>query len=165
MSGSGDNGGVKGISGVQHFDHVGIVVDDLELVTAFFVDLGFERSGSMRLEDKWIDRVVRLDGVQLEMVSVSAPDGSGRIELTKFHRPADPAAAQGPLANRLGIRHIAYIVDDLDSVVERLRGRGVETVGEIVDFENIFRLCYIGGPEGLIVELAERIDGDADKAA
>ena len=156
MSGSG-RGGAKG--GALRFDHVGIVVDDLELVTAFFVDLGFERSDPMRVEGEWVDRVVGLDGVQLDMVSVNAPDGSGRIELTKFLRPADPEAAQRPPANRLGLRHIAYIVDDLDRVIEGLRGKGLETVGDIVTYEDVFRLCYVGGPEGLIVELAEEIRG------
>jgi catechol 2,3-dioxygenase-like lactoylglutathione lyase family enzyme len=145
------------MGGVQRFDHVGVVVDDLELMTAFFVDLGFERSEPMRLEGEWIDRVVGLDGVQLEMVSVNAPDGSGRLELTKFQRPTDAAAVQNPLANRRGFRHIAYAVDDLDSVVERLRGKGLTTIGDIVNYEDIFLLCYIGGPEGLIVELAQRI--------
>lgn len=152
------------MGGVQRFDHIGAVVDDLELVTAFFVDLGFERGNPMRLEGEWMDRVVGLDGVQAEMVTVNAPDGSGRLELTKYHRPADPAAAQSPLANRLGFRHIAYVVDDLDRVVERLRGKGLDTVGDIVNYEDIFRLCYIGGPEGLIVELAERIGGGTDQA-
>ena len=162
MSGPGSAGG-RG--GALRFDHVGIVVDDLELVTAFFVDLGFERSGPMRVEGEWVDRVVGLDGVQLDMVSVNAPDGSGRIELTKFHRPTDPAAAQRPAANGLGFRHIAYIVDDLDSVIERLRGKGLDTVGDIVTYEDIFRLCYVGGPEGLIVELAEEIRAGSTRQA
>jgi catechol 2,3-dioxygenase-like lactoylglutathione lyase family enzyme len=148
------------MGGVQRFVHAGVVVDDLELVTAFFVDLGFERSDAIRLEGEWMDRVVGLDGVRAEMVMVSAPDGSGALELTKFHQPADPAAAQSPLANRLGFRHIAYAVNDLDSVVERLRGKGLDTVGDVVNYEDTYRLCYIGGPEGLIVELAEQIGGD-----
>jgi catechol 2,3-dioxygenase-like lactoylglutathione lyase family enzyme len=151
------SGGGTGV--VRRFDHVGLVVDDLELVTEFFVGLGFERTAPMRIEDKWVDRVVGLDDVQLEMVSVNAPDGSGRIELTKFHQPVDPATAQSPLPNRLGFRHIAYVVDDIDRVVERLRGKGLDTVGDIVNYEGIFRLCYVGGPEGLIVELAEEIGG------
>lgn len=105
------------MSGVERFDHVGFVGDDLALVTAFFVDLGFERSNPMRLEGEWADPVVGLIGVQAEMVTVNAPGGSGRLELTKYHRPMNPEAAQGPSANRLGFRHIAYLVDDLDSIV------------------------------------------------
>lgn len=152
------------MSGVQRFEHVGVVVEDLESVTAFFVDLGFKRDDLMRLEGEWIDRVVGLDGVRMEMVIVYAPDGSGRLELTKFHQPADPAPAQSPLSNRLGFRHISYAVDDIDSIVERLRANGLDTIGDIVNYEDTYRLCYIGGPEGLIVELAERIGGGTDQA-
>lgn len=153
-----------GMSGVRRFDHVGVVVDDLELVTKFFADLGFECGDPMRLEGAWIGQVVGLEGVELDMVSVSAPDGSGRLELTRFRRPVDPAPAQSPPANRLGFRHIAYEVDDIDGVVERLRANGLDTVGEIVNYEDVYRLCYVAGPESLIVELAERIGGGGQAA-
>jgi catechol 2,3-dioxygenase-like lactoylglutathione lyase family enzyme len=154
----------NGIKGVQRFDHVGVVVEDLQLVTAFFEDLGFEHGDPIQLEGEWMDRVVGLDRVQAEMVIVNAPDGSGRLELTKYHRPAHQARAHQPSANRLGFRHIAYVVEDLDSVVNRLRGKGLNTIGDIVNYENTYRLCYIGGPEGLIVELVEQIQTDSDHA-
>ncbi|PWW66489.1 VOC family protein [Actinokineospora spheciospongiae] len=149
------------MSGVRRFDHVGVVVDDLDLVAGFFVDLGFERGDPMRVEGGWVDRIVGLDGVRADMVPVNAPDGGGWLELTRFHRPVDPAPAQGPQANRLGFRHVACVVDDLDGVLERLRDKGWGTVGDVVDHENAFRLCYVGGPEGLIVELAERVEAAA----
>ncbi|HEY3867245.1 MAG TPA: VOC family protein [Actinocrinis sp.] len=145
------------MSGVQRFVHVGVVVEDLERVTAFFADLGFECGEPMRFEGAWIDRIIGLEGVELDMVFVGAPDGSGQLELTRFRRPADPAGPQSAPANRPGLRHIAYEVDDIDGVVKRLRDGGYDTVGEIVDYEGVFRLCYVAGPEGLIVELAERI--------
>ncbi|WP_410633301.1 VOC family protein [Amycolatopsis sp. cmx-4-83] len=145
--------------GVRRFEHVGVIVDDLEAVTAFFADLGFEVAAPMRIEDEWVERILGLEGVRLEMVMVNAPDGSGKLELTKFHHPVDPATdsadAQAPAVNRLGFRHIAYIVGNLDSTIERIRAKGLDTIGEIVNYENIFRMCYVRGPEGLIVELAE----------
>ncbi|HWG02351.1 MAG TPA: VOC family protein [Trebonia sp.] len=112
----------------------------------------------MRIEGAWVDRVTGLDGVQLDMVSVSAPDDGSWLELTKFRQPAERAAAQPPAPNRPGFRHIACVVDDLDGVVQRLRANGFDTVGDIVNHEGVFRLCYVGGPEGLLVELAERVD-------
>jgi catechol 2,3-dioxygenase-like lactoylglutathione lyase family enzyme len=150
----------KGFGGVRRFDHAGVVVDDLELVTEFFVALGFEKSGPMRIEGEWVDRVVGLEGVHADMVNVNAPDGSGRLELTKFHRPTDSTPVRSPLSNSLGFRHLAYIVDDVESVVERVRAKGYEPVGDLVNYEDIFLMAYIGGPEGLIVEVAEEISGN-----
>lgn len=154
----------KGVKGVQRFDHVGVVVEDLQRVTAFFEDLGFERGDPMRLEGTWVDRIVGLDGVQAEMVMVNAPDGSGKLELIKYHRPVAREGARQQSANRLGFRHIAYVIEDLDGVVARLRAEGLTTIGDIVNYENTYRLCYIGGPEGLIVELAEQIQTDSGHA-
>lgn len=146
-------GAVEG--GVRRFEHVGVIVDDLEAVIAFFAGLGFEVAPPMRIEEEWVDRILGLEGVRMEMVMVNAPDGSGKLELTKFHHPAGPAAAPAPEVNRLGFRHIAYIVEDLDRTIEGIRAKGLDTIGEIVSYENIFRMCYVRGPEGLIVELAE----------
>jgi catechol 2,3-dioxygenase-like lactoylglutathione lyase family enzyme len=143
--------------GVNNFEHIGIVVDDLEAATAFFLDLGLERQGSGSVEGEWVDRVVGLEGVRSEIVFVVTPDGAGKIELAKFHTPADGDRADPAPANRLGLRHITFSVSDLDSMVAKLRDKGFYTVGEVEEYEGIFRLCYIRGPEGLIVELAERI--------
>lgn len=138
-------------------DHVGVVVDDLDATTAFFLDLGFEREGGGLVEGEWVDEINGLDGVRAEIVMVRAPDGSGKLELVKYHSPADNEGAHPSPANRLGFRHIAVEVDDLDTIVDGLRDTGFDTVGEVRDFEDTYRLCYVRGPEGLIVELTEQI--------
>ena len=139
------------------FDHVGVVVDDLDAVAAFFLDLGFEREGDALVEGESVDEINGLDGVRAEVVMVRAPDGSGKLELVKYHAPADNEGVRPSPANRLGFRHIAIEVDDLDTIVDGLRDDGFDTVGEVSDYEDIYRLCYVRGPEGLIVELAEQI--------
>ena len=141
-------------------DHIGVVVDDLDAVAAFFLDLGFEREGEALVEGEGVDKIVGLDGVRSEIVMLQTPGGGGKLELTKFHAPADNTDDSGahPLpANRLGFRHIALEVNDLNTIVGGLRDKGFDTVGEVRDYEDIYRLCYVRGPEGLIVELAERI--------
>ncbi|WP_226042106.1 VOC family protein [Natrinema sp. DC36] len=142
---------------LPRLDHMGVVVDDLDATAAFFFDLGFEREGGGPVEGEWVDEVVGLDGVRVEIVMVRTPDGSGKLELIKFHEPADTEGANPLPANRLGFRHIAIAVDDLNTIVDGLRAKGFDTVGEIRDFEDTYRLCYVRGPEGLIVELAEQI--------
>jgi catechol 2,3-dioxygenase-like lactoylglutathione lyase family enzyme len=145
------------MGGVRSFDHVGVVVDDLDAVTKFFLDLGFEREDLVPLEGEWMDKIVGLDGVRAELVVVKAPDGSGRLELTKYHTPADEEGVRPALSNRLGFRHIAYAVQDLDTIVDGLRDKKVDLVGDVVNYEDTYRLCYVRGPEGLIVEFAEQI--------
>ena len=139
------------------FDHVGVVVDDLDTVAAFFADLGFEREGRMVVEGETVDKINGLDGVRAELIMVRTPDGSGKLELVKYHTPTDNTGANALPANRLGFRHIAIEVNDLNAIVDGLRDKGFDTVGEVRDFEDSYRLCYVRGPEGLIVELAERI--------
>jgi catechol 2,3-dioxygenase-like lactoylglutathione lyase family enzyme len=142
------------------FDHVGVVVDDLDTVAAFFSDLGFEREGRMLVEGETVDKINGLEGVRAELMMVRTPDGSGALELVKYHAPTDNTVDTGrrPLpANRLGFRHIAIEVNDLNTIVAGLRDKGLDTVGEIRDYEDSYRLCYVRGPEGLIVELAEQI--------
>ena len=137
---------------IQRMDHVGIVVDDLAAATAFFVELGFNVQGDGQVEGEWVDRVVGLDGVQVKFAMVETPDGHGRLELIEFDSPpAEGGDPQAP-ANTRGIRHLAFIVDDIDAAVA-----GAELVGEVERYGDIFRLCYIRGPEGIIVELAEKI--------
>jgi catechol 2,3-dioxygenase-like lactoylglutathione lyase family enzyme len=142
---------------IQRIEHVGIVVDDLAAATEFFVELGLELLGEGSVDGDWVDRIVGLDGVQVDYAMVQSPDGHGRLELVKFHSPPTQGGDRTAPANTPGIRHLAFVVEDIDAVVSGLRDRGAELVGEVVRYENSFRLCYVRGPEGIIVELAERI--------
>lgn len=138
-------------------EHVGIVVDDLAAATEFFVELGLELQGEAPVEGRWVDSIVGLEGVRAEIAMLQTPDGHGRLELTKFHAPSSPGGDRNAPANTPGIRHVAFAVDDIDSVVASLRSRGFELVGELERYQDSYRLCYVRGPEGIIVELAERI--------
>ncbi|MGW1072047.1 VOC family protein [Streptomyces sp. NPDC002537] len=142
---------------IQRMDHVGIVVDDLAAATAFFVGLGLELRGGGSVEGHWVDRVVGLEGVRTEFAFVQTPDGHGRLELTKYHTPAGQGGNRNAAANTPGIRHVAFVVEDIDAVVAGLRARGTELVGELERYKDSYRLCYVRGPEGIIVELAEQI--------
>jgi catechol 2,3-dioxygenase-like lactoylglutathione lyase family enzyme len=138
-------------------DHVGIVVDDLAAATEFFVELGLELQGDGTVEGRWVDRIVGLEGVRTDFAMLQTPDGHGRLELVRFHSPPTEGDNRHAPANTRGIRHIAFVVEDIDAVVARLRARGAELVGDVERYEDIFLLCYVRGPEGIIVELAERI--------
>jgi catechol 2,3-dioxygenase-like lactoylglutathione lyase family enzyme len=142
---------------VQRMDHVGVVVDDLAAATEFFVELGLELQGDGAVEGSWVDRVVGLEGVQVDFAMMQTPDGHGRLELIKFQSPSTQGDNRHAPANTAGIRHLAFVVEDIDAVVARLRVRGAELVGELERYEDIYRLCYVRGPEGIIIELAERI--------
>jgi catechol 2,3-dioxygenase-like lactoylglutathione lyase family enzyme len=142
---------------IQRMEHVGVVVDDLAAATEFFVELGFGLQGQGLVEDGWVDRVVGLEGVRVEYAMVQTPDGHGRLELIKFHAPASPGGDPHAPANTPGIRHLAFVVDDIDAVIARLQAHGAELVGEVERYGDVYRLCYVRGPEGIIVELAERI--------
>jgi catechol 2,3-dioxygenase-like lactoylglutathione lyase family enzyme len=128
-------------------EHVGIVVDDLAAATEFFVELGRELLGEGSVEGRWVDRVVGLDGVQVEYAMVQTPDGSGRLELVKFHAPSSQGDNRHAPTNTLGIRHVAFAVEDIDAVVAGLRARGAELVGELERYEDSYRLCYVRGPD------------------
>jgi catechol 2,3-dioxygenase-like lactoylglutathione lyase family enzyme len=143
---------------VQRMDNVLIVVDDLEAVIAFFVELGLELEGQGPLEWRGAERVIGLDDVRQDVAMLRVPDGPGRVELARFHRPKAiaPEPKDAP-ANTLGLRRVMFAVDDIEDVVARLRARGAELVGEIVQYENIYRLCYVRGPEGIVVGLAEQL--------
>ena len=151
--------------GVKSFDHVGVVVDDLEAATTFFLDLGLDREGAGSVEGEWVGNVIGLDDVQAELVMLKTPDGSGKLELVKFHRPVAEGSAHAAPANRLGLRHVALVVDDLNAIVKGLRDKGMDTIGEIENYEDIFLVCYVRGPEGMIVELAERIGSQGPSTA
>ncbi|HEU0054074.1 MAG TPA: VOC family protein [Longimicrobium sp.] len=142
---------------VQRMDHVGIVVDDLAAAKAFFVELGLKVTAEWPAEGDLVDRVVGLQGVRADCAMLETPDGQSRIELSRFHAPPSPGADRHAPSNAPGIRHLTFAVDDLDAVLHRLRAHGAELVGEVQRYENIYRLCYIRGPEGIIIELAERI--------
>jgi len=143
---------------LQRMDNVLIVVEDLGAAKAFFAELGMELEGETTNEGPWVDRIIGLDGVRADIAMMRPPDGHGGVELTKFHTPpavrAEPESAP---ANALGIRRIMFTVDDVDDVVARLRGHGAELVGEISQYEDVYRLCFLRGPEGIILGLAEQL--------
>jgi catechol 2,3-dioxygenase-like lactoylglutathione lyase family enzyme len=143
---------------LQRMDNVLIVVDDLEAAKAFFVELGMELEGETPVAGRWVDSVVGLENVRAEIAMMRTPDGHGRVELTKFHAP--PAVRVEPKSapvNALGIRRIMFAVDDIEDVLGRLRTHGAELVGEVAQYEDKYRLCFIRGPEGIIVGLAEQL--------
>ena len=143
---------------LKRMDNVLIVVEDLEAARAFFAELGMELEGEATNEGPWVDRIIGLEGVRCDIAMMRTPDGHGGIELAKFHTP--PAVRSEPEsapANTLGIRRIMFTVDDIDDVVARLRGHGAELVGEIAQYEDIYRLCFVRGPEGIIIGLAEQL--------
>ena len=142
---------------IERMDHVSIVVDDLAAATAFFVELGLELQGEARVEGDWVNRVVGLEGIRADIAMMETPDGHGRLELVKFHAPSGPDGDRNAPPNTPGLRHLAFAVDDIDAVVASLRARGAELVGEVERYEDIYRLCYVRGPEGIIVDLAEEI--------
>ncbi len=139
-------------------DNVLIVVEDMEGAKAFFTELGMELEGEATVEGPWADSTVGLEGVRADIAMLRTPDGHGRVELAKFHTPpAVRAEPENAPANTLGLRRIMFAVDDLDDVVARLRGHGVELVGEIAQYKDIHRLCFVRGPEGIILGLSERL--------
>jgi len=143
---------------IQRMDNVLIVVNNLEAAKAFFVELGMELEGETQVEGAQVDRVVGLNDVRADIAMMRTPDGHGRVELTKFHTPpAVRAEPENAPANALGIRRIMFAVDDIDDVVARLRNHGAELVDEIVEYEDIYRLCFLRGPEGIIIGLAEQL--------
>jgi catechol 2,3-dioxygenase-like lactoylglutathione lyase family enzyme len=144
---------------IQRMDNVLIVVDDLEAVIAFFVELGMELEGKGPLEGRWAERVIGLEDVRQDVAMLRVPDGHGRIELAKFHRPTAirPEPKDAP-ANTLGIRRVMFAVDDIEDVIARLRAHSAELVGEVEQYENVYRLCYVRGPEGIVVGLAEQLN-------
>ena len=143
---------------LRRMDNVLIVVEDLEAVQAFFVELGMELEGRTQVEGPWVDGTIGLSGVRADIVMLRAPDG-GRVELSRFHSP--PAVRTEPEdapANALGLRRIMFLVEGIDDVVARLRSHGAELLDEVVQYEDLYRLCFMRGPEGIIVGLSEQLD-------
>ena len=144
---------------IQRMDHVTVVVDNLEAAKAFFVELGMELEGEAPIEGRWVDRVNGLDGVRVDIAMMRTPDGHSRLELTKFHTPtAVRAEPENALGNTLGLRSIMFAVDDIEDVLARLHTHGAELVGELEQYEDSYRLCYLRGPEGIIIALAEQLN-------
>ncbi len=143
---------------IKRLDHVSVVVEDLPAAIAFFTALGMTIEGESPVEGPWVDRVNALDGVQVDIVMMRTPDGHGRLELTKFRHPKlveiEPAIAP---PNTPGLRSVMFAVEDLDDTITRLRANGAELIGEIVRYEDMYRLCYMRGPAGIIVALAEEL--------
>ena len=141
---------------IQRMDNVLIVVDDIDAVISFFVELGMELEGKGPVEGRWVERVIGIDDVRQEIAMLRTPDGHGRIELAMFHAPkAIRSEPEDAPANTLGIRRVMFAVDDVDDVIARLRTHGAELVGEVAQYEDVYRLCYVRGPEGIVVGLAE----------
>jgi catechol 2,3-dioxygenase-like lactoylglutathione lyase family enzyme len=138
-------------------DHLGIVVDDLAAATEFFAELGLERVGEGDVEGSWVDRVVGLEDVHAELAMMQTPDGNARVELVKFHSPPSQGGDENAPANAPGLRHVAFAVQDVRGMIDRLRTGGYELVGELERYRDSYLLCYVRGPEGIIVELAEPI--------
>ena len=143
--------------GVTGFVHIGLVVEDLDEIVRFLTLLGFDCSEPAVFSGEWIGQIIGLDDVKVETVMARGPDGGDVFEVIRFRTPSEGTPETSPPANRPGLRHVAFKVDDLRGVVDRLREADWDTVGEIVDYERMFLLCYVRGPEGLIVELAERL--------
>ena len=143
---------------IKRLDHVSVVVDDLAAAVAFFTALGMTLEGEAPVEGPAVDRVNALDNVQLDIAMMRTPDGHGRLELTKFHNPqlvaSEPAIAP---PNTLGLRSVMFTVDSVDDTIDRMRAHGAELVGEVVQYEDKYRLCYMRGPAGIIVSLAEEL--------
>ena len=142
---------------VQRLEHIGVVVDDLAAATAFFVALGLEVEGEASVEGRLVDRINGLDGVRADIVFLRTPDGGSKLELAKYHSPAHEANDVPVAPNAPGIRHILFRVDDIEASLASLRAHGGELVGELVNYENSYWLCYVRGPAGIIVELAQKI--------
>jgi len=140
---------------IHRMDHVGFVVEDLAAAIAFFFELGLELEGETRVEGEWVDQLVGLEGVRADLAVVRTPDGHGRVELSTFHTPVATSTAPSAPVNTPGIPRLTFAVDDVDDVLDRLRAHGAELVGEVAQYEGIYRYCYVRGPAGVIIGLAE----------
>jgi catechol 2,3-dioxygenase-like lactoylglutathione lyase family enzyme len=142
---------------VYRMDHAGVVVEDLAAAIAFFVELGLELEGETSVEGEWVDRLVGLDGVRADLAFLRTPDGHGRVELSTFHAPAATSTAPRAPVNTPGIPRLTFAVDAVDDVLGRLRAHGAELVGEVAQYRDAYRYCYVRGPAGIIVGLVEEL--------
>lgn len=139
-------------------DNVGIVVEDLKAAIAFFVELGMELEGETTVEGEWVDRVIGLEGVRSDIAMLRAPDGHSRLELSRFQKPIMNNTESNTPINTPGKHRVMFTVTDIDDVISRLKKHGAELVDEVVRFEDMYKLCYLRGPEGLVIALAEQIN-------
>ena len=146
------------MSSIRRFDHVGITVSDLDRATAFFVGLGFEVEGRMFMEGEFVDTVIGIPDSRSEIAMLRPPGGGTGLELSSFAQPEHKPGSPDAMSNELGLRNVAFEVDDLDALVERLSADGFHLVGGVGQYENAWRMAYVRGPEGIVVALAERID-------
>jgi catechol 2,3-dioxygenase-like lactoylglutathione lyase family enzyme len=142
---------------IKHIDHIGINVENLEAAVVFFTDLGFTVQGKAKMQGELLDEVTGLTGARTEFVTVEAPDGQLSLEIIKYHQPADPEGINPGGPNKLGMQHIAFVVEGLDGIVKTLLANGHKLVGSVQNYENVWKLCYVRGPEGIIIELAEKL--------
>ena len=142
---------------IHRIDHVGVVVNDFSAAKAFFLELGLEEQSETEVEGDWVERIVGLNNVKAIIAMLRTPGGEANIELIKFYGPLDESGIQPSFSNTLGIRHICFAVEAMEAIVAKLKKKGTELVGEIQNYQNAYKLCYLRGPEGIIVELAEKI--------
>lgn len=143
---------------IQRMDNVAIVVDDLDAAVAFFTELGMDLEERAHIEGAFADQTVGLDGIRSEIAMMRTPDGHGRLELTKYDHPAASAPSPAVLPpNTLGLHRVMFAVDDLDDTIARLRPHGAELLRDVANYEDVYRLCYLRGPAGIIVALAEQV--------
>jgi catechol 2,3-dioxygenase-like lactoylglutathione lyase family enzyme len=145
------------MSYVRRFDHVGVTVADLDVVTAFFVGLGLEVEGRTFVEGEFLDTVCGIPGSRTEIVMLKSPDGGARLELARFVRPDSVPGSPAAMANELGLRNVSFEVDDLRAAVDWAAAEGYGLVGGIGEYEGVWRMAYVRGPEGIVVSLAERL--------
>lgn len=149
---------------VKRMDNIGIVVEDLDAAIAFFTDLGLALEGRAQVEGDWADRVTGLRGMHVEIAMLRTPDGHGRLELSRFLAPPVAADHRGAPVNALGYLRVMFTVEDIDDTLARLRKRGATLVGDVVQYENLYRLCYIRGAEGILIGLAQQLGQQATRA-
>jgi catechol 2,3-dioxygenase-like lactoylglutathione lyase family enzyme len=142
---------------IIRMDHVGVVVEDLEAAVAFFVELGLELEGETTVGGEWADRLIGLDGVKADIAFLRTPDGHGRVELSTFQSPVTTTGAPRAPVNVPGIPRITFFVDDVDAIFDRLRAHGAELVGEVAQYEDIYRYAYVRGPAGVIIGLCQDV--------
>ncbi|MFF8601363.1 VOC family protein [Streptomyces sp. NPDC015232] len=142
---------------LQRMDNVGIVVEDLDAAVAFFTELGMQVEGTAQIEGLFADQAVGLDGVRSTIAMMRTPDGRGKLELAQYHRPAAIGdGTRNPPPNTLGMHRVMFAVDDIDDTIRRLRAHGAELLGEVAQYKDVYRLCYLRGPSGIILALAEQ---------